>query len=160
MADRGPQGGDGRGGGQRDATPVPQSRSQVWQPRQRSGSWRSCSLPHPEGRCFASKTCKSSCRSCWPAGADRALVAGGVPGDGSLSSKVSGQCGPPADFLHHTLAQAFSPHSTGLVAPSGGSWHPRSPSPAATGTERDHAGGLVHDKSGSSAVSVERVDNF
>lgn len=75
-----------------DATSVPQSGSQVQQPGQGNSSWRSCRLPQPEGGCFASKTCKSSCRSCWPAETDRALVAGrGCGAEGSLSSKVSEQ---------------------------------------------------------------------
>lgn len=43
--------------------------------------------------------------SCWPAETGRAPAAGrGCGEEGSLSSRVSEQPDPPADFLHHTLA--------------------------------------------------------
>lgn len=113
-----------------DATSVPQSGSQVQQPGQGNSSWRSCRLPQPEGGCFASKTCKSSCRSCWPAETDRAPVAGrGCGAEGSLSSKVSEQPDPLADFLHHTLAslaEAFPPPARGCSLPPGTPCPPRS----------------------------------
>lgn len=96
--------------------------------------------PSQERGGLASKTCKSSCCSCRPAETDRVpRQGGGVEKRGAarslcfkleLPSKVSEQsfllltfCPSQAGFP----AQAFSPHSTGLVAPTMNSMHLEGP---------------------------------